>query len=168
MTTKKKTSSTNKSTKRTKKKPITKKISSAKKKVSTSKKKKSSAKKKSPAKARVVKKPAKKSTKKKTTIKKSKNSIPADRLFVMTMNETESETNLHVFPDCRTLINQLPVVDLDKLHQNDPMPSLEEKEEEIEVVHVAMRSRVAFYLGIFLGAIVVNVFLVTILAVMSA
>jgi len=132
-----------KSTKKTTKKKTTKKASA----------KKSASKKKTTKRTTAR---TKKTTKPKAKKKSVKKSVPVNVV-------SESKEQLHIFPEKRTLINQLPVIDLDELH----ITSMKVDEQGETIEKVSVHSRLAFYLGVFMGAVVVNAFLVTILAVMS-
>lgn len=166
MPTKKTASSTKKKSTVKRKKQTKKTTTSSSKKKTTAKK--SSAKKKPAKKTTATKKkaPAKKkktTTRKKPRAKKSTTKAKAKSKTIVQMETEETKKQMHVFPAKRTLINQLSVVDLDALYK-DTQP---EEPEKTDPVRISMHSRLAFYLGVFLGAIVVNAFLVTILAVMS-
>ncbi len=135
-----------------KKKPVNAKKQTAKKvtKKTTAKKKKTAvATKRKTTSAAKKKKSTKKVVRKKTAVKKETPELLTEQL--------------HVFPKKRTLINQLPIIDLDQLSTS----AMKTKQVPESVERVAIHSRLAFYLGVFMGAIVVNAFLVTILAVMS-
>jgi hypothetical protein len=180
MPTKKKSSSTaKKGTKKqtsknsTLKKKAVKKKSPVKKTVKkkTAAKKKTATKKKSAAK----KKPARKKAAKKTSsARKKSEAVEVKKTETIVLASENNSPEIHLFPESRTLLNQLPVVDLDNPHDDqtptmpDPAPETEMPGPEQQGTYTLLRSRLAFYLGVFLGAVVVNAFLVSILVVMSA
>lgn len=148
----------------------TKKTSAAKKKKTTAKRsvaKKPATKKKTVARKKpVAKKKTKKKAVKKTVVRKPASS-KKDDMFVLSMNEGAPERAIHISPETRTMLNHLPVIDLDKLHVEPAMEVEEIEAHQVGNQTILVRSRVAFYLGVFFGAIVVNAFIVTILAIFS-
>lgn len=124
-----------------------------------------------------AKKPAKRSTKKRSAVKRApvrvKRSVAVEPQELN--HETQDPFQVISFdqpapPTVQTwsVMPELPPLDLDELVL-PAMPSLSVQEEEPapSFVAVTLRSRLSFYLGVFFGAIVVNVLVVALLAIVS-
>lgn len=99
----------------------------------------------------------------KVKVRKTSSGKKKDRLFVMSMNEAKKASS----SKSKSIIPEIPVLDLDNLNGV--------KTETITVSHfndlgqeaVHSHTRITFYLGVFFGAVVVNIFIVSLLALFS-
>lgn len=126
----------------------------------TVKKKKPSAKaRKTVKKPKARKKPAKKSTVR-ASKKKSEEKKDEEKPFILNVEEKKTPVKAKL-----PAKQELPVIDLEKLAASKAKSVALIKEPEKHLV--AVSSRVSFYLGVFFGAVVVNVFIVSLIAVFS-
>lgn len=126
----------------------------------TVKKKKPSAKaRKTVKKPKTRKKPATKSAVR-ASKKKSEERKDEDKLFILSADKKKTPVKAKL-----PVKQELPVIDLEKLAASKAKSVALIKEPEKHLV--AVSSRVSFYLGIFFGAVVVNVFIVSLIAMFS-
>lgn len=150
-TSKSKSTSVKKTAVKTKKKAVPKKAA----KKMQAKSRKASSKNRSAVKSRSKSVKSKNETKK-TEVKK----IPdkkGEELFILSMDDRKREAN--------KTTKGLPVINLEELTAEKATPVALMKESEKHLVTVG--SRVSFYIGIFFGALVVNVFILSLLAIFS-
>ncbi len=124
-----------------------------------------------------AKKPAKRAAKKRSAVKRApariKSSVAVEPQEIK--NEMQDPFQVISFEQPTTpavqtwsVMPELPPLDLDELVL-PAMPSLAVQEEDPapSFTAVTLRSRLSFYLGVFFGAIVVNVLVVALLAIVS-